>query len=443
MTPQALPGRRSRFILDSMIYADTGSATADIDDGELEVLVEQSLRSAGSRSRIMLLPPDATRSHSRAGLVTDMLFRLLGTRISAVMPALGSHDPMSDREIAVMFPGTPVRLFVPHDWRSGVQTLGMVKRERVAELSEGLVSFDWPVQASSRITSGDHDLVISIGQVVPHEVAGMANHAKNLFVGAGGKEAIDGSHFLGAMYGMERIMGRTDTPVRSLFDEAMKIAAGKIPPVLWMLTVVGRRQDGSLALRGFFSGDDRECFEKAAALARVVNMELLDEPLERVVVWLDPEEYRSTWLGNKAIYRTRMAMADGGELVIVAPGLAKFGEDAGIDALIRKYGYRSRHEMSGLTLHNADLSANRSAAAHLVHGCPEGRFRVIYAPGPGVSRGEIESVGFEWMDMNEAMERFSPEHRFSSGMTTDRDGESFFFVPNPGLGLWSLRSKFS
>ncbi len=424
-----------------MTYEATGSATADIGNDELFSLVETSIAKSGRPGRAIALPPDATRAHSRAGAITDMVHACLGSSLAAVMPALGTHIPMSEKELGTMFPGTPLSLFRTHDWRNGVTELGRIGGDFVSAISGGLLDYDWPVQVDAELVSGGYDRIISIGQVVPHEVVGMANHAKNIFVGAGGKEAIDKSHFLGAVYGMERMMGHADTPVRALFDEALARFGSRLPPVLWMLTVVGRRADGGLALRGFFSGDDRDCFARAAELAQVVNLDLLAEPLHKAVVWLDPAEYRTTWLGNKAIYRTRMAMADRGELVIIAPGLERFGEDLGIDSLIRRYGYRSGAETRQLVARNEDLAASLSAAAHLVHGCPEGRFRVSYAPGPGLGRREIESVGYDWTDIGSALSRYRPRD-CAAGWNVDADGESFFFVPNPALGLWSLESRF-
>ena len=425
-----------------MTYESIGSAESDIGDGELRSLVESSIARSGSPKRAIALPPDATRHHSRAGRITDMVYDCLGSSLAAVMPALGTHIPMTDAELSSMFPGTPLTLFRRHDWREGVAELGRIEGSFISSISAGLLGYDWPVQANRLLVGAEYDRIISIGQVVPHEVVGMANHAKNIFVGAGGKEAIDKSHFLGAVYGMERMMGRTDTPVRALFDEALIRHGADLPPVLWMLTVVGRREDGSLALRGFFSGDDRDCFERAASLARRVNLDLLDEPLAKAVVWLDPAEFRTTWLGNKAVYRTRMAMADGAELVIIAPGLERFGEDLGIDALIRTYGYRPGAEIVRLVSEKQDLAANMSAAAHLIHGCPEGRFRVTYAPGPAVSRQEMESVGFGYTDIGETIARYRPDI-CRQGWNRDSGGEPFFFIPNPALGLWSLASRFA
>lgn len=425
-----------------MTYEATGSALADITDEELRSLVESSITKSGPSKRAIALPPDLTRHHSRAGLITDMVYGHLGSSLAAVMPALGTHIPMTCAELGSMFPKTPLSLFRSHDWRNGVTELGRIEGSFVSSVSGGLLDYDWPVQTNRDLVSGAYDKIISIGQVVPHEVVGMANQAKNIFVGAGGKEAIDKSHFLGAVYGMERMMGRTNTPVRALFDEALARYGSKLPPILWMLTVVGQRQDGSLALRGFFSGDDRDCFERAAALSREVNLDLLDVPLKKAVVWLDPSMFRTTWIGNKAVYRTRMAMADGGELVVIAPGLERFGEDLEIDALIRKYGYRSGKEIVQLVADNADLAASMSAAAHLIHGCPEGRFTVTYAPGPGVTKEEIESVDFGWTGMSEAVSLYRPE-ACVPGWNTNRAGEPFFFIPNPSLGLWSHTSRFA
>jgi hypothetical protein len=198
----------------------------------------------------------------------------------------------------------------------------------------------------------------------------------------------------------------------------------------------------SLALRGLYCGFGRECFEQAAALARQVNVDLLDEPVRKAVVYLEPEEFRTTWLGNKAVYRTRMAMADGGELLIIAPGLERFGEDMGIDALIRKHGYRPAKVIREKVNADAELANSLSAAAHLIHGSSEGRFTVRYCPGPGLSRQEIESVGFEWGDIGEAMARYAVG-ALATGWNTGADGERFFFVPNPALGLWAHRDTFN
>jgi len=430
-------------------YAALGGAEKDIDDRELEELFLTALSQAqadiNNSGKAVILPPDITRYHSRAGFFTEIAAKQLGEKLGAVLPALGTHMPMNDTEISRMFGSTPKEKFLVHDWRGGVTELGRLEDTFVEKITEGKVKYDWPVQVNKLLKkegsgSGNFSLAISIGQVVPHEVAGLANHGKNIFVGTGGKEAIDKSHFAGAAFGMERIMGKADTPVRALFDEGLRRFSSDMPPILWALTVIGSREDGTLAVRGLYIGFGRECFEKAAALSREVNVNLLNEPVNKAVVYLEPEEYRTTWLGNKAVYRTRMAIADGGELLILAPALERFGEDMGVDALIRKNGYRPGKEIIAKTKTDAELGGNLSAAAHLIHGSSEGRFTVRYCPGEKLTRKEIESVGFQWGDLKEQMKRYDIK-TLSSGWNTV-EGERIFFVPNPALGLWAEKRKF-
>ncbi|MDR2941959.1 MAG: lactate racemase domain-containing protein [Treponema sp.] len=430
-------------------YVAVGGADTDIGDHELEELfngaLSQALADINSAGKVIILPPDITRYHSRAGFLTEASAKYLGDRLGAVLPALGTHMPMNDAGISRMFGTTPKDKFLIHDWRNGVTELGRLEEKFVEKVTDGKVKYDWPVQVNKLLKkdgcdSGNFSLALSIGQVVPHEVAGMANHAKNIFVGTGGKEAIDKSHFAGAVCGMEKIMGRADNPVRALFDEGLKRFSSLMPPILWALTVIGARADGSLAVRGFFTGFGRECFEKAAEVAQKVNVNLIDEPVNKAVVYLEPEEYRTTWLGNKAVYRTRMAIADGGELLILAPALERFGEDMGVDALIRKYGYRPGAEIIAKTKTDAELAGNLSAAAHLIHGSSEGRFTIRYCPGGKISRKEIESAGFQWGALKEQSERYSIKS-LSQGWN-NVNGEKIFYVSNPALGLWAEKSKF-
>ena len=327
-----------------------------------------------------------------------------------------------------------------HNWRTGITTVGTVPAEFVRTVSEGAVEFPWPAQVANLIAEGGHDLILSIGQVVPHEVIGMANHNKNIFVGTGGVEGINKSHFVGAAYGMERMMGRADTPVRRILNYAGEHFTAHLP-IVYIHTVVARGAGGALEVRGLFIGDDAEVFNRAAALSLEVNFEMLEAPLQKVVVHLDPAEFKSTWLGNKAVYRTRMAMADGGELVILAPGLREFGEDHEIDRLIRKYGYRGTPATLAATRANPELQQNLSAAAHLIHGSSEGRFGITYCPGH-LSRAEIEGVGFKWADLVATTRRYDPA-RLRDGWNTLPDGERIFYISNPALGLWAYRGRFS
>jgi nickel-dependent lactate racemase len=405
---------------------------------ELRANLSSALDAIGKKNKVLAVPPDFTRFHSQAGVITEMAWEYFGDRMTDVLPALGTHKGMTDAEIASMFGKTPRDLFRVHDWRNDVVTLGEVPGEFMYEVSEGKLDYTWPAQVNKLLRDGGHDLILSIGQVVPHEVVGMANYNKNIFVGTGGSVGIHRSHFLGAVYGMERMMGRADTPVRKVLNYASDHFA-KDMPIVYIQTVVGKNAQGKLALRGLFIGDDVECFELAAELALKVNFQMLDREIHKAVVFLDPHEFRSTWLGNKSVYRTRMALADNAELIVLAPAVHEFGEDGAIDTLIRKYGYCGTPKTLEYVKEDPALAGNLSAAAHLIHGSSEGRFTIRYCPGH-LTREEIEGVHFEYGDLAEYTAKYDPAKLVDGWNMVD--GEEIFYISNPGLGLWAYKGRF-
>lgn len=422
-----------------MLYYQRGSKTDVLTSEDLKTGLKSALDQLGIKQRVLAIPPDFTRFHSFAGELTQLTHEYYGDKLVDVLPALGTHTGMTDAQIEKMFTGVPKDLFRVHDWRNDVVTIGEVPADFLKKVSEGRVDYSWPAQVNKLLVEGNHDLIISIGQVVPHEVIGMANYNKNIFVGTGGAEGINKSHFLGAAYGMERIMGRAVTPVREVLNYASDHFAQDMP-IIYLQTVVGKDDQGKLVVRGLFIGDDMECFEKASELSLEVNFEMLDKPLKKVVVFLDPSEFKSTWLGNKSIYRTRMAIEDDGELIVLAPGLSEFGEDKEIDRLIRKYGYLTTPEILELTRNNEDLQGNMSATAHLIHGSSENRFSITYCPG-NLSKAEIESVNYMYADLDEMTQRYNPDE-LKDGFNTMPDGEEIFYISNPALGLWAYKERF-
>lgn len=422
----------------SLYFAD-GSTATTLDAGQLRAGLYAALDQLGPRKKVLALPPDFTRFHSLAGPLTRFVYDYYGDRLTDILPAIGTHTPMTAPQLDEMFPGVPHSLFRIHDWRNGITTLGEVPGQYLHEVSGGLIDYPWPAQVANLIAEGGHDLILSLGQVVPHEVIGMANYNKNVFVGTGGVEGINKSHFLGAVYGMEKIMGRADTPVRRVLNYASDHFATHLP-IVYVQTVVGAGDNGHLAARGLFIGDDVECFERASELSLEVNFRMMDREIRKAVVYLDPSEFKSTWLGNKSVYRTRMAIADGGELIVLAPGVQEFGEDHTIDGLIRKYGYVGSPRVLELTRDNPDLGANLSAAAHLIHGSSEDRFSITYCPGR-LTREEVEGVNFRYAPLDEMTARYNPA-RLKDGWN-EVGGEEIYYISNPALGLWAYRGRFA
>jgi nickel-dependent lactate racemase len=421
-----------------MLYFAKGSEHTALSEEDIKEGLYSSYEKIGKKNKVLVIPPDLTRYHSRAGDLTRYSYYYYKDKLTDILPAIGTHFPMTDKEIEIMYGDIPKSLFRVHKWKEDLITLGVVPSEYIREVSKGKLSYDWAAQVNKLIIEGKYDLILSIGQVVPHEVIGMANYNKNIFIGAGGKDGIHKSHFLGAVYGMERIMGRADTPVRKVLNYASENFA-KYLPIIYVLTVIGKNELNELVIRGLYIGDDYECFNLAAELSLKVNFNMIEEPLKKIVVYLDPLEYKSTWLGNKSIYRTRMAIADNGELIVLAPGLSEFGEDKEIDRLIRKYGYLTTPEILNLVEKNEDLKNNLGAAAHLIHGSSENRFKIIYCP-RHVTRDEIEKVNFSYANLDTMMEKYNPAN-LKDGFNTV-DGERIFYISNPALGLWSTKDKF-
>ena len=481
------------------LFCAIGSPTTRLSDDEIRQTINEFLTFVGKeRQEVFLLPPDFTRYHSQAGKITQMIcehFHYIPTTTTStniqknadteppltkklkqeqqskqllqqlpvsrrgpkieIMPALGTHAPMTEHEIRTMFGEELARrqkeTFLVHKWRTDVVTIGHVPATMVAEATYNQVQDkSWPAQLNQKLwdkriiddaSTSPPCLVISIGQVVPHEVMGMANYNKNLFVGVGGMEAINLSHFIGAVHGMEKMMGRQSNPLRDILNQASKEFLESKLDLWYILTVVGpdHSPSGKLAVRGLYIGRDIECYSRACDLSLQVNFTMVDKPFQRCVVHLDKDEFHSTWLGNKAIYRTRMAMADGGKLIIVAPGVERFGEDEQVDELIRKYGYFGTKTTMEAMNDNDELKENLSAVAHLIHGSSEGRFSVMYCPGY-LTQEEIEKVGFEYGDLASMGKKYDVSV-LRDGWHSDEDGE-FFFISNPALGLWALRSKF-
>ncbi len=424
-----------------MLYFERGSKTDVITADETRAILKQVFDAMGPKKRVMAIPPDFTRANSYAGPITEMIYDYYGDTLTDVMPALGTHSPMTPEQIKAMFGHLPEDKVRVHDWRNDVVTIGTVPGSYVKEVSEGKLDYEMNVQVNKLLLDPSFDLILSVGQVVPHEVIGMANYTKNIFVGVGGSDFINKSHFIGASYGMERIMGRAKSPVRDVFEYARTHYLSQVP-IVYVLTVRAKDDTtGGMVTRGLFIGDDFECFRKAAELSLETNFIMVEREIKKCIVYLDPEEFKSTWLGNKSVYRTRMALADDADLIVLAPALKEFGEDKTIDGLIRKYGYKGTPHTLKCTDENQDLKDNLGASAHLIHGSSEGRFRITYCPGPDMSKEEIESVGFQYCPYGEMVARY-PIDKLKDGWNTMPDGEEIYYISNPALGLWAYPDRF-
>lgn len=414
---------------------------------EIEAMCARLLEEARKRlnikefRRVLLLPPDLTRAHAGVGWMTEMIYKLLpATCDTHVIPTLGQHVPHTEAENKWMFGSIPHARIHPHDWRNGVSRVGNIPGKLVHELSSGAADWDIPVDINTMTMKEKWDLIINIGHVVPHEVLGFANHNKNYFIGLGGKETICASHLAAASYGIENNLGNLITPLRACYNWAEDEFLGKLPDVYFQV-VLQRDAANKLVHSGVYVGDDLETYLMAARRSRAQNVTTFEKPVKKIVAVMQADEFRATWVANKAVYRTRLAMADGGELLIIAPGVERFGEQPEVDAFIRKYGYQSTPKVMALYKQNKDMQDLAHATAHLMHGTSEGRFKITYAPGK-LSKSEIEQVHYGYMALDEALARYNPT-KMKEGWNTMPDGEEVFFISTPSAGLWSTRAKLA
>lgn len=404
-----------------------------IDRNDIKSIVSDFISNNNISKKVILACPDITRHHSHAGEIACELYDALkDVSDVSVMIALGTHEGMTKEEATKMYPSIPYEKIINHNFRKDTVKLGLVPKEFVNTVSHGICDFEIDVNVNKNVMEKGVT-VISVGQVVPHEVVGMANGNKNLFVGLGGNSMINSSHFLGACCDMEKIMGRDHSSVREVFDYAERNYLKDVDLYYFQIVV----ENGNII--GLFTGKGREPFEKAVRLSQERNLIYLDKPLKKVVVKLDEEEFKSTWLGNKAVYRTRLAIETGGELIILAKGIERFGEDKAIDTLIRKYGYTGRDNILKLAEEKEDLKENLSAAAHLIHGSSNGRFDITYCV-EKMTKEEIEGVNFKYMPYGESVKKYDPE-KLADGFNTV-DGEEVFYISNPAVGLWSATKLF-
>ena len=411
----------------------------EVDALALRLLAEARARINKEFRRVLLLPPDLTRAHSGSGKITETLYKALAPHCDVhVIPTLGQHVPHTPEQNRRVFGDIPNERIHVHDWISGVTRLGVIPRGLVAQSTNDLADWDIPVDLNTSLMREPWDLIINVGQVVPHEVLGFANHNKNYFIGLGGKETICTSHMAAAIYGIENNLGKLITPLRSCFNWAEKEFLSHLPDVYFQV-VMKRSPDNRLVTCGVYVGDDLETYLMAARASKKENITIMEKPISKIVAVMQADEFHSTWVANKAVYRTRMAIADRGELLIIAPGLERFGEQESVDHLIRKYGYRGRPQTLKQYRENSDLRELAHATAHLIHGSSEGRFTISYAPGH-LTKDDIEQVNYRYVPLEEALARYSPAS-MSEGWNIMPDNEEIFFISTPSSGLWATRSR--
>jgi len=349
-----------------------GSAELELAETELSEIVEQALDAIGPGERVLAIIPDKTRDDN-----TDVLFpfaaqTLAGRGVSQfdALVAQGTHPPMTqEQKLSKIgdssFPG---RLF-DHRWDQPDElvTLGELTTGQVKRITGGLVADAVPVRLNKLLAPGVYDTVLVFGATVPHEVAGFAGGAKYFFPGVAGPELTHTTHWLGALAGIENVIGNVETPTRHLIEAAADLIPAQI---ISLNTVLTRTDDGRLVTHALFAGEIREAFRRAAEVSSKVHIRYTNRKYKRVIALLD-EHYDELWVGGKASYKLGGIIEDGGELIIFAPHMRALSQTHG--ALIEKYGYAPLESVRDMLGVSQELRENLCIAAHLAHVAYAGR----------------------------------------------------------------------
>ena len=341
-----------------------GSAHSSLDNTELRKIVENAIDDIQSNARVLAIIPDASRDDNTHILFpfADEFLRSKGFAKFDALVAQGTHPPISDNQklekIGLQnFTGN----IFNHEWNNpeNLTRIGGFSSEEVSEMTTG--AFARAVDLAVNKLILDYDLILVFGATVPHEVAGFSGGAKYFFPGISGADLTNATHWIGALAGIENIIGQIETPTRFLIEKAADFIQAEI---INFTSVVSRNNQNLLQTHALFAGDFREIFRKSAAISRQIHIKFVDKKFKKVLAILD-EHYTELWTGGKASYKLGGIIEDGGELVIYAPHLTRISETHG--AFIEKYGYAPIEKIKELAANSEELQKNLCVAAHLAH----------------------------------------------------------------------------
>ena len=384
--------------------------------------------------KILLLPPDITRAYSGCGWITEILYNHFSKIAEVfVMPTLGQHIPHTEEQNKKVFGSIPESRILKHDSVNDVRKIGEIPADYVKKVTSGAADWKIPIELNTILLTTEWDMIINIGHVVPHEVLGFASHNKNVFIGLGGDSTISSTHIASACCGIENILGSIISPIRECLNKAEKEFLGNLA-LVYIQLVMALNEKGKLVHTGFYCGNDLETYLLAAEQSKQENI-IKVPPLKKIVAVMDKDEFESTWVANKAIYRTRKALANNGELIIIAPGLKRFGENREADKIIREYGYSGTAKIIENWKKDKKLQDMAHVTAHLIHGSSDQRFKIYYAPGY-LTKKDIESVNYNYLDLSETLKKY-PIEKMKYGFNIMDDGEEIYFINSPASGLWT------
>lgn len=339
-----------------------GDPQAMIDPVEIEEAMREAIPEELYRGkRVLVLTPDGTRT-CPLPLMVEITRKIISGQCSRLtfMVALGTHPPLGLQGILQLYGIKETSRWekcrlLDHRWDvpGTLERIGHLAEKEVEELSGGLLKEEVPIEVNRELL--EHDLVVVIGPVFPHEVVGFSGGAKYLFPGVSGGEFLHFFHWLGAVLTCKMIIGTKDTPVRRMIHRAARM----VPlPVKCVSVVV--RKDGKVA--GVFAGDLEEAWSHAADLSSLLHIIKKDKTYDLVLGEV-PTRYEELWTAGKVMYKLEQVVSKGGTLIIYGPHVKEVSRTWG--HYIEAIGYHVRDYF--LAQMGRFKGVPRGVLAHLTH----------------------------------------------------------------------------
>ncbi len=414
---------------------ETPSAHPILSAADVRELVAGSLAEpVYDNRRVLVLIPDHTRTAP-----LPLLFRAvcheLKSRVKVLnfMVALGTHQPLDEAALLELV-GISLREkettyaavgFLNHAWDnpSHLAQIGQLTPSIVETLSEGLLNESVPLWVNRQIL--EHDVVLILGPVFPHEVVGFSGGNKYFFPGISGAEFINASHWLGALKTNYAINGVQLTPVRAMIDRAASYVKIDKRCLAFVSSPKG--------LHGLFYGSPESAWEASVPMSAQVHMQLLDRPYMEVL-GVAHTHYDDLWTAGKVMYKLEPIVADGGRLIVYAPHIDTVSYTHG--HWIGQIGYHVRDYF--LEQMDRFKSVPRGMLAHSTHvrgtgtfenGVEKPRIQVVLAT--EIPQDQCHAVNLDYHD----------PHAIDVNAWQDQDPENRLLVNPAGETLYRVKDE--
>lgn len=317
--------------------------------------------------------------------------------------------------------------------------VGEIPADVVREACGGLIEDPLPLTLPALFNAETWDGVVNLEAVVPNDLLGFTGPPQNRWLGLAGREFLNAASRIALLSGWENNIANLVAPLRQCLFWADKNCWPANLPRLDIAVVWGDNFRNERSPIGFYAGVGEEAYLQAALLSRQHNVTVVEEGLQRVVAFFPGLRFASLWDVQQLLPRLAMCLADGGELILLAPGIERLAADDAPLAVYRRTGYLGAAELRERQRTDPELGNEPWLATHLLNGSTNGRSKIYHAL-DGIDAETLRALNLWPMELEETLFRYRPA-KAKAGWNITNEGEKFFFIPDPTAGLWSTKKR--